>query len=161
MTLDDFNRLPAAEADAALLRCCGSTRWVQAMRVRRPFATLEALHAAADERWWALGPDDWREAFAAHPRIGERRAGDAWSAHEQSGAQRAAAAVLDALQAVNREYEHRFGYTFIVCATGRSGEEMLAIARRRLEHDPETEIRTAAAEQAAITRLRLDTLIDA
>ena len=153
-----LDALGAAEAQAEFLRCCGSRRWAAAMAAARPFGTRDALHAAAERIWWTLDPDDWREAFAAHPRIGERR--DAgWSAEEQARAQSASHATRAALAAANAEYEARFGFIFIVCATGKTGDAILAAAKRRLLNDAETELRTAAAEQAAITRLRLDKLL--
>jgi OHCU decarboxylase len=117
---------------------------------------------AADAVWAGLTPQDWLEAFTAHPRIGERRpTGDPrrWSAGEQAGAAGADAVVLDALAEGNRAYEQRFGRVFLICATGRSAAEMLADLRQRLGHDPETELRVAAEEQRKITRLRLDKLV--
>jgi OHCU decarboxylase len=159
-----LNGLDEEEARAALLACCGSPRWAAAMVARRPFADLADLLAAAEKLWWRLGPADWREAFAAHPRIGERPAGEGraarWSSGEQAGVAAAGAAVRDELARANREYEDRFGHLFIVCATGKGPEEMLAILRARLADDRETELRTAAAEQAAITTLRLRRLIE-
>jgi len=159
MTLDELNMLPSLEAEATLLRCSGSRRWAGQMASARPFATCDALYEAAERIWWSLDPDDWREAFAAHPRIGERR-GTAWSLQEQSGAQSAAETTQAQLAVVNAAYEARFGYIFIVCATGKSGDEMLTVARRRLGNDPASELRVAATEQAAIARLRLGKLLD-
>jgi OHCU decarboxylase len=130
------------------------------MASHRPFVTREALVDAADRIWWSLDEVDWREAFAAHPRIGERR-GTGWSLQEQSGAHSAAEATQAELATVNAAYEARFGYIFIVCATGKSGDEMLALARRRLQNDATSELRVAATEQAAIARLRLAKLFDA
>jgi len=115
------------------------------------------MFAAAERAWWGLGPDDWREAFAAHPRIGERGP-DAWSAAEQAGMSSAADATRRALAAGNRAYEERFGQVFLICAIGRSAADMLADLERRLGNDPVTELRVAAAEQAKITRLRLEKL---
>ncbi len=164
--LDRLNSLPPAEAEAELLRCCGSTRWARRMVEERPFASLEDLLAAADRIWWSLEGVDWFEAFSRHPRIGEREApagGSAatavWSAQEQAGAQRSPEEVRTALAAGNRAYEERFGYTYIVCATGMSGEEMLRILEQRLGNDPDTELRTAAEEQRKITHLRLEKLL--
>jgi 2-oxo-4-hydroxy-4-carboxy-5-ureidoimidazoline decarboxylase len=160
MTLDELNALAAIEAEGMFLRCCGSRRWAEQMAGARPFATRERLNEAADRIWWSLDPADWRAAFAAHPRIGER-GGTRWALQEQSGAQAAAEATRAELADVNAAYEARFGYIFIVCATGRTGDEMLAIARERLHNDADTELRVAAAEQAAISRLRLEKLVDA
>jgi OHCU decarboxylase len=164
-TVRALDAMPAGEAAELLRSCCGAARWVAGMVARRPWGSAGAAFAAADELWWSLGPDDWREAFAHHPRIGEREGarpqagrGAAWSAGEQAGAAGAPAAVRDELARVNEAYELRFGYTYIVCATGRSAEEMLAIARARLRNDPATELRVAAEEQRRITRLRLEKL---
>ena len=166
MTLAGLNALPAAEADAAFLACCGSTRWAREMASRRPFGDAAALAAAADEAWWSLDPEDWDEAFRAHPRIGERKAAPsqgaraaAWSSQEQAGAAAAGEDVAAALAEGNHAYEARFGRIYIVCATGKTAEEMLAILRARLANDDATELRAAAAEQAKITRLRLEKLL--
>jgi allantoicase len=154
--------LPAA-AEAELRACCGSSAWARAMASSRPFGTLDRLLARADAVWAALGPDDWHEAFRAHPKIGERAAPSSasaqWSAQEQAGVQGAAAATLTKLATANRDYEQRFGHIFLICATGRSAEEMLAACRDRLRNDPEKELRVAAEEQRKITRLRLEKLV--
>jgi 2-oxo-4-hydroxy-4-carboxy-5-ureidoimidazoline decarboxylase len=164
--LTRLNERPAVEARAELLRCCGSSRWAQAMTARRPFGDPRALFAAAEEVWWGLEPSDWREAFAAHPRIGDREALRArfagagpWAAAEQAGVESASGAMLQELAEANRAYEERFGYIFIVCATGKTAPEMLARLRERLPHDPQGEIRIAAGEQAKITRIRLEKLL--
>jgi OHCU decarboxylase len=166
VTLAELNALPHDEAAAALLTCCGSPRWAREMAARRPFGAMEELVSAADEVWWSLDAADWDDAFAAHPRIGERKAAPAqgaqaaaWSAQEQSGAASAAEDVAAALAEGNRAYEQRFGRIYIVCATGKTAEEMLAILRARLANDAGTELRVAAGEQAKITRLRLEKLI--
>ena len=158
-----FDALPDHEAAALLETCCGATEWVHGMIVRRPFGTLHVLFQTADDVWWSLGPDDWREAFDHHPRIGEEAAAapraeraKAWSSEEQQGASAASADVRAALAEGNREYEHRFGHIYLVCATGRSAEELLGMLRARLTNDPATELRVAAGEQAKITRLRLE-----
>lgn len=159
-----INRLPAPAAREALESCCGSRRWVAEMMARRPFASTGGLLTAAAEVWEGLDPSDFLEAFTHHPRIGERadpRAGTdtgrAWSVEEQA---RAAAAPDHAatLQALNQEYTARFGYIFIICATGKSASQILAALRARLPHSPEAELPIAAAEQAQITRLRLEKL---
>lgn len=163
-----FDALPEHEAAPFLESCCGSHAWVQGMLARRPFGTLTHVLDAADELWWSLGPDDWREAFDHHPRIGEQTSaapqGDAaraWSSDEQRGVTAAAAATRQALADGNREYEGRFGHIFLVCATGKSAGEMLALLRARLSNDPATELRVAAGEQSKITRLRLEKLFAA
>jgi 2-oxo-4-hydroxy-4-carboxy-5-ureidoimidazoline decarboxylase len=145
-----------------LRQCCGSTRWVDAMMARRPFGSQAAMLAAALDVWDGLTPADWLEAFADHPRIGDREAlrhrfvgTRHLAAEEQAGASGASEEVLAALEAENRAYEERYGYIFIVCATGLTAAEMLAKLRDRLPNDPDTELRIAAEEQARITALRL------
>jgi OHCU decarboxylase len=180
MNLDHLNALDDERAAAALLQCCGSTRWARAMAAARPFTDAEALAESADRIWSSLVPSDWREAFAAHPRIGAGGAGGAagsnasrgpalseqgvaraegWSAQEQADVRSAAADVQQRLADANREYEARFGYIFIVCATGKSASEMLAMLESRLQHAPEEELVIAAEEQRKITRLRLTKLL--
>ena len=151
-----LNALSEEQARAELLRCCGSRRWAERVAAARPFANDAALHAAADGAWWQLDPVDWREAFAAHPRIGERAGG--WAGREQAGMSGATDEMRAAFAAANAEYEQRFGHVFLICATGRGAAEMLADLRRRLANDPASELRVAAAEQAKITRLRLERL---
>lgn len=158
--------MPAAELEAALRACCGSSAWVKAMVEARPFDSLEALKARAAAAWRALGPAEWDEAFRAHPRIGEKKAegpqsavAHGWSTKEQARVADASDEVRDALRDANRAYEERFGRIYIVCATGKSAEEMLAIARERLASDPDSEVRRAADEQQKITDLRLEKLV--
>jgi allantoicase len=160
-----LNALPAGEAAAELLRCCGSTAWAAAMAARRPFGGLDDLRAAADEVWAGLGVDDRLEALAAHPRIGERQpspaaaATAAWAAGEQASTRAATAETLAALAGANQAYEERFGHRFIVFATGKTSAEMLAILRERLGNSPEQELRIAAEEQRKIANLRLEKLL--
>jgi len=156
MTVDELNGSP--DADALFLRCCGSRRWAGAMAAARPFDGLAALLDTADRKWNALAPVDWLEAFAAHPKIGERT-GDVWAAGEQAGASNASRDVRERLAEANRAYEARFGYIFIVCAAGKTADAMLALAEERLRHDPDRELRVAAEEQRDITRLRLSKLL--
>lgn len=160
--LSRLDGLAPAEAKAALRRCCGSERWVERMMAARPFVDRERLLVAAEAAWNGLGPDDWREAFAHHPKIGDKAALRArfaetrqWAEGEQAGAIQASEETLEELARENRVYENRFGHIFIVCATGKSAPEMLEGLRERLRNDPDTELRIAAAEQAKITRLRL------
>jgi allantoicase len=161
-----LNALAAADARAALRRCCGSTRWAEAMAAARPFDDVPALLRVAERTWWALDEAAHREAFAAHPAIGARGdqarapAGDAaWSAGEQRTAQAAGDPVLAELAEANRAYLERHGLLFIVCATGRSADAMLADLRARLPRPLAEELRTAAEEQIQITRLRLHKLL--
>ena len=165
-TLAELNACPAEQAEAALLACCGSFRWAQRMAQRRPFEDAEELLAVADVIWRELAPEDWLEAFSKHPRIGEQpkqRAAfeRAWSQQEQAAAKQTADATREALAAANRAYYERFGYIFIVCATGKTAEEMLAILRQRLQNDPGSELHIAAEEQRKITGLRLKKLLGA
>jgi len=167
LALAELNALPPAAARRRLLDCCGSPRWTAAMAARRPFADRAALLAAAGEEAGRLDRDDWLAAFAAHPPIGgaaadaERPRGERsarWSEAEQAGA-RGDAALAARLAEANRRYRERFGHVFIVCAAGKSGEEMLALLEERLANDPARELEVAAAEERAIMRLRLDKLL--
>jgi OHCU decarboxylase len=160
--IEKLNRLGAEEARAALLACCGSTKWATEVAALRPFWDVGQLLNIAARVWRELDREDWLEAFRAHPKIGESKpaeeAGEEarrWSEGEQSGARGAAAGTLAELARMNREYEERFGFIFIVCATGRTAEEMLAALRARIANDPETELRVAAEEQWRITALRV------
>jgi OHCU decarboxylase len=164
--LDRLNSLPPADAQRELLACCGSRRWAGRVAAARPFPDAAALLDRADAVWGELDEADWREAFRAHPRIGEREAEAgqtgrerAWSAGEQAGMDTAAEATRRALAEGNRAYEERFGFIYIVCATGRTADELLALLRERLANDPAAEIRAAAEEQRRITRLRLEKLL--
>ena len=166
--MEPWRRIDSATPDEAgqlLGVCCGSTRWVESMIARRPFGSTGRLLAAADEVWRALSPDDWREAFSHHPKIGDRDLRQTrfastrhLSEREQSGVAGAPDGVVEQLAEANREYEDRFGYIFIVCATGRSAAEMLVLLRSRLDNDPASEIQIASGEQAKITALRLSAI---
>jgi len=165
VTLDALNRLPAGEARAAFERCCGASRWVDAMIAARPFADAAEIAAAGERAFAPLVRADWLEAFSHHPKIGDVSAlrekfasTAAWAGAEQRGAATATEATLAALAEGNRAYEERFGYIFIVCATGKSAEEMLALLRARLGNEPAAELAIAAVEQRKITRLRLEKL---
>jgi allantoicase len=153
-----LNGLSAEDAQAALLRCCGSRAWAGAMAAVRPFEDRAALLRIAERAWWQLREADWLEAFAAHPRIGEQKA-SGWSAGEQAAA-RPTDAIASELATLNDRYHERHGFTFIVCATGRSAASMLDDLRARVAADRDAEVRTAAEEQAAITRLRLAKLLE-
>jgi OHCU decarboxylase len=160
-TLASWNAAGANAAFDAMIACCGARRWALAMIGLRPISSVVALSQAADEVWSAMEEADWMEAFACHPRIGERRAAHvtaksvAWSRQEQASADTAAQRVLDQLAAGNALYEQRFGFTYIVCATGKTAEEMLTILNRRLARDRATELREAAEQQRQITQIRL------
>jgi len=150
-------RVNALFDPAELRAVCASTKWIEAMMAARPFTSWEEMTAASDRIWLGLDPADWQEAFAAHPRIGERRAG--WSSQEQSGTRGASDETMGRLAERNRAYEERFGHVFLVCATGKSADEMLADCERRMQNDPDAELRIAAAEHAKITALRLEKLV--
>jgi OHCU decarboxylase len=161
-----LNQLPAELAEAEYLKCCGSTRWAKLMTEARPFANFKDVSSKADEIWASLGEQDWLEAFRAHPKIGERKAAAiqsqqaaGWSAQEQSQTQQAADTTKAAIAEGNRVYEDRFGFIFIICAMGKSAEEIANALKERLAHDAETELRIAAEEQRQITQLRLNKLL--
>lgn len=169
-SVGDINSMSADRAAALLVDCCGSSRWVTRMVERRPFDSREAALAAADEIWRSLTPADFLEAFAHHPRIGEQsaaipqgRQGGEWSASEQSALDaedlQLREELREELRGINREYERRFGYIYIVCATGKTGAELLELARNRLKNDAEAELPIAAEEQRQIMQLRLEKLL--
>ncbi len=165
-TLREINSWTARRAGAEFLRCCGSSAWAAFMLLHRPFRTRRRLFAAAARGWSILKPGDWEEAFSRHPRIGGKdalrrkfAATGAWARGEQSRVATASEKTIEALAAGNRRYEKRFGRTFIVCATGKSADEMLAILNKRLGNTKEREPAAAAAEQAKITRIRLEKLL--
>ena len=165
-SINRLNELSADNAQAEFVKCCGSTRWAQAMTAARPFNSIDDLRAKADSVWWSLGKEDWLEAFRAHPKIGEQQAAAAqseqaqnWSAQEQAGVADASVTTLVDLAQRNHEYENRFGFIFIVCASGKSSDEILAILNDRIQNDLDGEIHGAAEEQRKITRLRLEKLL--
>ena len=150
------------EARAMLARACGSSRWVERMMARRPFGRDAKLLAVARVEWFGLTEADWLEAFSHHPRIGDRASLAArfpathdLSSTEQSAVGAAHEDVLTALAEGNQAYLERFGFIFIVCATGKSADEMLQLLRDRLPNSRPAELRIAAEEQAKITALRL------
>jgi 2-oxo-4-hydroxy-4-carboxy-5-ureidoimidazoline decarboxylase len=159
--LDAWNALDVDAAVAALLSCCAAPRWTQAVVAQRPYLSAKELLIAADIAWAATDESDWMEAFRAHPRIGERKAAHAsaqstaWSRQEQAAADAAHAETLAELATGNVRYEELFGFTYIVCATGKSAEEMLQILRRRLASDRKNELQEAAEQQRQITQIRL------
>jgi OHCU decarboxylase len=166
--VEKLNELSADEAERALLDCCGSARWAREVAALRPFRDVEHLLVGAGRVWFGLGGEDWLEAFRAHPRIGEKKAeagvseeARRWSEGEQSRARGASDETKAALVEANREYEERFGFIFIVCATGKTAEEMLSILRARLKNERETELRVAATEQWRITELRVRKFLSA
>jgi 2-oxo-4-hydroxy-4-carboxy-5-ureidoimidazoline decarboxylase len=157
-----WNELQTGEAAKEILSCCGASSWANAMAGKRPFEDEAAVLITSDEVWLKLEPAAWMEAFKSHPKIGESRAATPqgehsaqWSKQEQKNAAFASDEIKLALAEGNREYEKKFGFIFIVCATGKSAGEILAILRRRLQNGKEIELREAAEEQRQITQLRL------
>ena len=178
--LERLNTLSRGEAEARFLSCCGSPKWARRMTEERPFRDGEEFQEAADRVWRALPEREWREAFAAHPRIGASAPDSAagtgpadlhpppndgrskeWSREEQAGTKSASAETLENLTDANRKYEQRFGHIFIVCASGKSAAEMLALLDSRLHNDARTELAIAAEEQRKIMLLRLARLLEA
>ena len=159
--LAQWNLLDDAAAAREILPCCGSQAWANALATRRPFADVQQLFASSDEVWAALPEPDWREAFDSHPRIGQQHARSAtaqslsWSSAEQRSAMSDEDATKLALADANRQYEERFGRIFIVCASGKSATEILAILNARLHNSPAAELLEAAEQQRQITQLRL------
>jgi OHCU decarboxylase len=166
MKLEILNNAPRAQAESLFRDCCGSSVWAREMAEIRPFPTALALLDQAEKIWWNLAAKDWLEAFAAHPKIGDRTAAPKqqaqsaeWSKGEQAGINSAADPPRDALAEANRLYQEKFGYIFIVCATGKGAEEMLAICRERLNNSADAELPIAAEEQRKITEIRLKKLL--
>jgi len=155
-----WNEADKPTAMSAMVACCTARRWAQAMVALRPFSSVESLSLTADEVWSTMEEPDWMEAFAGHPRIGERKGtpegtSAAWSRQEQFSTAEAPQHILTELAEKNALYEQRFGFTYIVFATGKSAEEMLAILRRRLGNDRQQEMREAAEQQRRIIQIRL------
>jgi 2-oxo-4-hydroxy-4-carboxy-5-ureidoimidazoline decarboxylase len=160
-TLEAWNKADTATAFEAMIACCGARRWASAMVALRPVGSVAELSEAADRVWNTMREADWMEAFACHPRIGERKAthatakSAAWSRQEQSSASSTAEKVLAELAEGNARYEEQYGFTYIVCATGKSAEEMLEVLKRRLASSREAELREAAEQQRQIMQIRL------
>ena len=152
--LHNLNTARREDARSAFLRCCGSSIWAAQMEIGRPYASLGQLLEQADRAWSEATFEDWLEAFRAHPRIGEGSRSK-WSEEEQAAARSAETGLLSELAEANRIYYERFGFIFIICASGKGADEVLAALRSRLNNNRETELRTAAEQQRLITRLRL------
>jgi len=165
--IERFNQLSAAQARKSLFDCCGSKKWVEQMIAQRPFLSAANLLDASDRIWSLLGRLEWLAAFRHHPAIGGRRAkgmqsetARRWSAGEQSAAQKASADMLATLAAADRAYHAKFGHVFLICASGKSIEEILRNLQERMSNEPELELRNAAKEQRKITRLRLEKFLE-
>lgn len=167
MTLDAFNTLSLEEAREELFKCCGSSIWVKKLAEKIPFISIEELKNESDSIWFGCDKKDWLEAFTHHPKIGDIKSLEKkfsstkqWASVEQSGVTTATKNILQELKESNDDYEKKFGYIFIVCATGKSAEEMLAILKSRLNNSPQEEIKIAVNEQNKITHLRIDKLVE-
>lgn len=165
MTITEFNQLPDTEAFDALFACCGSRIWAQSLLEKRLFTSLEELKEISDILWEQTTESDWLEAFSYHPKIGDVKSLEkkfastaAWASGEQSGVNQASGEVINKLAKGNEDYEKKFGFIYIVCATGKSASEMLELLEIRLPHERDIELRIAAKEQNKITHLRLDKL---
>ncbi|MDQ6756163.1 MAG: 2-oxo-4-hydroxy-4-carboxy-5-ureidoimidazoline decarboxylase [Bacteroidota bacterium] len=165
MTIAEFDHLTSEKKKELLLQCCGSSTWAKRMLDIFPVEDLVELLEGAEEIWYDCNESDWREAFEHHPQIGdinslkEKFASTAaWAAGEQSGVNHASENILNELAEANKNYKEKFGYIFIVCATGKSAQEMLSLIKQRLNNTAEQEIEIAMSEQNKITKLRLEKL---
>lgn len=165
MKLIQFNALSTDEAVKDLMRCCGARRWASQMAARRPYNTIESVLKMADDLWAKMDRADFIEAFSHHPKIGDVASlrikfasTSQWASGEQAGVQSAGEDVLQRLADGNAAYEEKFGYIFIVCATGKTATELLELLEARLPNRPAVELNIAAGEQAKITRIRLGKL---
>ena len=166
MTLENLNQLGADAAKAELFKCCGSARWSDELTALRPFASKEILLRQSDRIWASLTESDSLEAFSHHPKIGDLKSLEKkfastkeWAGKEQSGVDPADQQTLLALAEGNQAYEKKFGYIFIVCASGKTAAEMLELLNKRMHNDPALELQNARAEQNKITHLRLEKLL--
>lgn len=162
-SIEEFNRIKEQnpeEVQKSLQQCCGSSTWVKQMLQEFPFQDMEQLRHCALKAEEHLTNDDWKESFRAHPRIGKNpKPVKKWEAEEQQSTQSASEQTLHLLEQLNEEYYEKFGFIFIVCATGKSAAEMLQILQERLQHPPSEELPIAAKEQSKITQIRLNKLI--
>lgn len=165
MTLEEFNALPKPAAESTLLDCCTASRWAASVAAKRPYSALSNLLSEAQEVWQTMEEGDLLEAFAGHPKIGDvsslkakYRSTEALASDEQSGVNTATEATLAALAEQNQHYEAKYGFIFIVFATGKSAEQMLALLLNRINNTREQELVNAAAAQACILDLRLKKL---
>ncbi|MCC7528837.1 MAG: 2-oxo-4-hydroxy-4-carboxy-5-ureidoimidazoline decarboxylase [Candidatus Melainabacteria bacterium] len=164
--LEILNAYSEEDAKEELAKCCGASQWVEKMLARRPFHSFEELFSAADDIWFKLAAEDWLESFSHHPRIGDvdsLRAKFASTAsfceNEQKSVCQASEEVLHQLASLNDEYFEKYGFIFIVCATGKTAEQMLEILKRRMPNNIDAELKVAAGEQAKITKIRLEKLV--
>jgi 2-oxo-4-hydroxy-4-carboxy-5-ureidoimidazoline decarboxylase len=165
VTIAEFEHLESKNKRDELFKCCGSNEWVINLLSKFPMSSVPEIKSASDQTWFSLKEEDWKEAFTHHPKIGDMEAlkkkfasTSAWAEGEQSAVKSAATEVLNELKRANEQYEKKFGYIFIVCATGKSADEMLKLLNERLPNSPQEEIAVAMKEQNKITHLRLDKL---
>lgn len=166
MSLKELNALDIIRLQELLIKCCGSSQWVEKMSALFPFANEALLYKKATGTWYACCEDDWLEAFTHHPKIGDMAslkqrfsATAEWAAGEQAAVNQTSNNILEALSEANRLYQEKFGFIFIVCATGKSANEMLQLLTVRLNNKPEDEIKIAMEEQNKITAIRLEKLL--
>ena len=166
MKIEHLNKLPRPELHQELFTCCSSMAWVENFAKKRPFKDISHLMSEAENVWNSLGERDWLEAFAGHPQIGDistlekkYAATSDWASSEQSGVGSASKETLLELSDFNKKYLKKFGFIFIVCATGKSAQEMLDLLKARIDNEREIELKIAAAEQYKITKIRLEKLI--
>ena len=166
MTIQDLNALNTQELKNVLFKCCGSSKWVERMSAYFPVQDEEKLFQEAEQIWYDLEEADWLEAFTHHPKIGDLNSlkekfasTSQWAAGEQASVNTATEEVLRELAEGNQLYEEKFGFIFIVCATGKSAKEMLTLLRNRFPNSPEEELKNAMVEQNKITKIRLEKLL--
>jgi 2-oxo-4-hydroxy-4-carboxy-5-ureidoimidazoline decarboxylase len=166
MTLTTLNNLPEPVLREQLHNCCGSNTWVKKMLAVFPMETEQSLFQQAEKAWFSCEEADWLEAFRHHPKIGDVQslrekfaATAAWAEGEQATIKHTTGDVIEALAEGNKQYEEKFGFIFIVCATGKPAVEMLNLLKERLSNNRETEIHIAMKEQLKITLLRLNKLL--
>ena|SRR5687768_11163903 len=166
MTLHELNTIDKQKLREELFKCCGSSAWVEKMLKVFPMDDLVELLEDAEEKWFECSEADWKEAFSHHPEIGDTESlktkfsNPGWAEGEQAGMNEASQQTIEAFAEGNQLYKDRFGYIFIVCATGKSAKEMLDLLQERLSNVPEEEIKIAADEQNKITKIRLEKMLE-
>ena len=166
MTIEELNNLDINTRFKELFKCCGSSSWANSLNNKFPFSNIESLLQMSNEIWNGVSNSDIFEAFTHHPKIGDIKSLEQkftttkqWASGEQAGVQQANQQTLLSLAKGNEDYENKFGYIFIVCATGKTADEMLELLLNRLPNAAETELKIAAAEQNKITHIRLNKLL--
>lgn len=167
MTIQELNELKKTQLKQELEKCCGSKTWIKKMMSAFPVSNKTMLLKTAKENWKECTEKDWLDAFSHHPKIGDinslnnKFASTAkWAIGEQAGIQSATDTIIEEFAKQNADYEHKFGFIFIVCATGKSASEMLEILKTRMKNKREKELKIAAAEQAKITIIRLKKIME-